>query len=71
MLQETKQGYQEMRGIIDRLKQYDGSIYESRGASGGIATLWNHTAWKHQTDTINQFWIKVNLEGCGSDHHSY
>lgn len=62
MLQETKQGHQEMKEIIDQLKQYEGSICESRGASGGIATLWNHNVWKHTTDTISEYWIKVTLE---------
>eukprot|EP00253_Pinus_taeda_P013871 PITA_13871 len=51
-----------MKEIINRLKQYEGCIRESRGASGGIATLWNHSIWKHTTDTISQYWIKVTLE---------
>jgi len=53
MLQETKQGHQEMKGIIDQLKQYEGRICESRGASRGIVTLWNHSVWKHTIDTIS------------------
>ena len=62
MLQETKQGHQEMKGIIDQLKQYEGKICESRGASGGIATIWNQSTWTCISDTINQYWIKVTLE---------
>eukprot|EP00253_Pinus_taeda_P031845 PITA_31845 len=51
-----------MKGIIDQLKQYKGHTSESRGASRGIATLWNHNIWKQTTDTVNQYWIKVTLE---------
>jgi len=51
-----------MKGIINQLKQHEGCIWESRGASGGIATLWNHIVWKHTTDTFRHYWIKVTLE---------
>ena len=62
MLQETKQVQQEMKGIIDKIKQYEGLIFESRGASGGLATLWNHSVWVHKHNTTNQYWIKVTIE---------
>lgn len=51
-----------MKGIISQLKQYNGCISESRGAFGGIATLWNHSIWKHITNAVSQYWIKVTLE---------
>lgn len=62
MLQGKKQGHHEMKGIIDKLKQYEGRICDSRGASRGIATLWNHSVSKHITDRISQYWIKVTRE---------
>ena len=62
ILQETKQGHQEMKGIIDQLKQYEGYICESRGASGKIVTIWNQSTWTCISNTITRYWIKVNLE---------
>ena len=62
MIQETKQRQQEMQRTIGQLKQYDGSICEARGASGGITTMWNKNIWICTSNTINQYWIKVILE---------
>ena len=45
LIQETKQDQQEMKKIIDQQKQYLGSISESRGASGGIVTIWDSSKW--------------------------
>ena len=46
LLQETKQGDQDMENIINKMKNYTGTIMESRGASGGISTIWNQNAWE-------------------------
>ena len=62
MIQETKQILQEMKGIIDQLRHYDGHICQARGASGGITTIWNKNVWTCTSNTISQFWVKVALE---------
>ena len=62
LIQESKQDQQEMRGIIDQQKQYKGSIIESRGASRGIATLWNHSKWNCTSEKLHQHWIRIVLE---------
>ena len=62
MLQEKKQGQQDMKRIIKKFKQYEGCICESRGASGGIATIWNQSTWTCISNVISQYWIKINLE---------
>ena len=64
LLQETKQGDMEMKAIMDKMKHYGGTLSESRGASGGLAILWNHIIWNHKDTTKNQNWIKVTLENC-------
>lgn len=51
-----------MRGIVEQQKQYKGSISESRGASGGITTLWNHSKWNYRSASLHQHWIKTVLE---------
>ena len=55
MIQETKQRLQEMKGIIDQLRHYDGHICEARGAFGGITTIWNKNVWTCTSNTINQY----------------
>jgi len=54
MLQETKQNHKEMSKVIEQQRQYRGSITEARGASGGIATIWNQGIWNCISETINQ-----------------
>ena len=49
---------------MDKMKQYGGTLSESRGASGGLATLCNNIIWKHKDTTVNQNWIKMTLENC-------
>ena len=66
LLQETKQGDLEMKTIMEKMKHYGGTLSESRGASGGLATLWNHSIWKYKDTTVKQNWIKVILE-CARD----
>ena len=61
MSQETKQRLQEIKGTIDQLRHYDGHIFEARGASGGITTIWNKNVWTCTSNTISQFWVKVTL----------
>ena len=51
-----------MRKIIGREKQYEGTLSESRGASGGLATLWSNNAWQLKDSTTNQNWLKTELE---------
>lgn len=41
LLQETKQGEKYMGNIINKIRNYTGTMVESRGALGGIATIWN------------------------------
>ena len=62
LLQETKQGESDMRKIIDREKQYKGTLSESRGAFTGLATLWSNNTWQHTDTTTNQNWLKTDLE---------
>ena len=51
-----------MKRIIEQFKLYEGCICESRGASGGMATIWNQSTWTCVSNVINQYWIKINLE---------
>lgn len=62
MIQETKQGLQEMIRIIEQLRHYEGQTCEARGASGGITTMCNKNTWICISKTINPHWIKVILE---------
>ena len=64
LLQETKQGDLEMKEVLEKMKHYGGTLSESRGASGGLATLWQHSIWTHKATTATQNWIKVTLENC-------
>ena len=48
LLKQTKQGDLEMKAIMDKMKQYGGTLSKSRGASSGLATLWNHNIWKQK-----------------------
>ena len=49
LLQETKQRQPDMNKIIEQRKRYKGFICDSRGASGGIATLWLQDEWNSTT----------------------
>ena len=62
LLQETKQGERDMGNIINKMNNYMGTVVESRGASGGIATIWNQNAWKQIAIIKTQNWIKVYLQ---------
>ena len=44
LLEETKQGERDMETVINKMKNHMGTMVKSRGASGGIATIWNHNA---------------------------
>eukprot|EP00253_Pinus_taeda_P034106 PITA_34106 len=61
LVQETKQNQQEMQNIIDAQRQYLGTVSSSRGASGGIVTIWNSQQWNCDSATINQNWIRTKL----------
>jgi len=67
LIQETKQDQQEMKKIIDHQKQYLGTISSSRGASGGIVTIWDSHRWICNSAIINQNWIRTNLESRTGD----
>eukprot|EP00253_Pinus_taeda_P031570 PITA_31570 len=69
LIQETKQDQQEMKKIIDHQKQYLGSISGSRGASGGIVTIWDSHRWICNSAIINQNWIRTNLESRTGDRN--
>eukprot|EP00253_Pinus_taeda_P028479 PITA_28479 len=62
LVQETKQNQQEMQKIIDAQRQYLGAVSSSRGASGGIVTIWNSQQWNCDSATINQNWIRTKLD---------
>eukprot|EP00253_Pinus_taeda_P036257 PITA_36257 len=54
LLQETKQGHKEMSKVIEQQRQYKGNISEARGASGGVATIWNQGIWNCISETVNR-----------------
>lgn len=56
-----------MKKIITYHKQYKGSVCESRGASGGIATLWDQNTWSLIAETIHQHWINTALENTSNN----
>lgn len=39
-----------------------GTVVESKGAFGGIPTIWNQNAWKQLDVTKTKDWIKFNLQ---------
>eukprot|EP00253_Pinus_taeda_P018483 PITA_18483 len=51
-----------MSKVIEQQRQYRGSISEARGASRGVATIWNQGIWNCISETINKHWIKTTLE---------
>lgn len=61
LIKETKQNQYEMQKIIDTQRQYSGAISSSRGASGGIVTMWNNQQCDCDSTIINQNWIRTNL----------
>lgn len=56
-----------MKKIIDIQKQYLGVISSSRGASGGIVTIWNSQNWNCDSAIINQNWIRTKLDSKTED----
>eukprot|EP00253_Pinus_taeda_P010075 PITA_10075 len=67
LVQETKQDQQEMKKIIDHQKQYLGIISSSRGASGGIVTIWDSHRWICDSAIINKNWIRTKLDSRTGD----
>lgn len=51
-----------MRGIIDQQNQYKRCVSDARGASGGIATLWDHNKWNCTSVNLQQHWIRTTLD---------
>jgi len=62
LIQETKLEQREIRGIIDQQKQYKGYTSDSRGAFGGISTLWDHSKWNCTSINLHQHWIRTVLD---------
>lgn len=62
LIQETKQEQSEMNRIINQQKQYSGNISEARGASGGIATIWDSNEWICNSTDTHQNWIRTTLD---------
>eukprot|EP00253_Pinus_taeda_P001989 PITA_01989 len=50
-----------MQKIVDTQKNFSGASNNSRGASGGITTMWNNQYWDCKSTTINQNWLRTNL----------
>eukprot|EP00253_Pinus_taeda_P025196 PITA_25196 len=61
LIQETKQNQNEMQKIVDAQKNFSGASNNSRGASGGITTMWNNQYWDCKSTIINQNWLRTNL----------
>eukprot|EP00253_Pinus_taeda_P033369 PITA_33369 len=61
LIQETKQSQHEMQKIVDAQKNFSGASSNSRGASGGITTMWNNQRWDCKSFILNQNWLKTNL----------
>lgn len=51
-----------MNQIIEKHKFYQGYVCESRGASGGIVTLWLQDKWIKIAETMERNWIKTTLQ---------
>eukprot|EP00253_Pinus_taeda_P008234 PITA_08234 len=61
LIQETKQNQNEMQKIVDSHQRFSGASSSSRGASGGITTMWNNQYWDCISTSYNQNWLKTNL----------
>eukprot|EP00253_Pinus_taeda_P035660 PITA_35660 len=61
LIQETKQNQNEMQKIIDAQKNFSGASSNSRGAFGGITTMWNNQYWDCKSTIFNQNWLRTNL----------
>eukprot|EP00253_Pinus_taeda_P005541 PITA_05541 len=61
LIQETKQSQNEMQKIVDAQKNFLGASSNSRGASGGITTMWNNQRWDCKSSILNQNWLRTNL----------
>eukprot|EP00253_Pinus_taeda_P034390 PITA_34390 len=57
-----------MRRIIYQQKQYLGCISDSRGASGGIVTIWDNSKWKYTSTNLHQNWIRTALDSRTGNH---
>ena len=53
LLQETKQSEVDMQKITSKETLYEGTLLESRGASGGLASLWEKKKWQLKGNTVN------------------
>lgn len=68
LIHETKQDQHKMRRIIDQQKQYIGCISDSRGASGGIVTIWDNSKWNCTSTILHQHWIRTALDSRTGNH---
>ena len=56
-----------MGNIINKIRNYMGTMVESRGALGGITTIWNQNSWKQLTIVKDHDQIKVKLQNINED----
>eukprot|EP00253_Pinus_taeda_P016434 PITA_16434 len=61
LIQETKQNQNEMQKIVGAHQNFSGASSSSRGASGGITTMWNNQYWDCKSTIFNQNWLRINL----------
>lgn len=61
LIQETKQNQSEMQLIIEAQKFFTRVSSNSRGASGGITTMWNKQQWNCKSSVLKQNWIRTSL----------
>eukprot|EP00253_Pinus_taeda_P017260 PITA_17260 len=61
LIQETKQNQKEMQNIVDAQKNFLGASSNSRGASGGITTMWNNHHRDCKSSILNQNWLRTHL----------
>lgn len=61
MIQETKTSKQENKKLIKKLKNYEGTVIEATGASGGICTIWDKRKWELINQKISNHWIITDL----------
>ena len=53
LLQETKQSKVDMQKIISKETLHEGTLLESRGASGGLASFWEKNKCQLKGNTDN------------------
>lgn len=61
MIQETKTSKQENQKLIQKLRNYEGTVLEATEASGGICTIWDKRKWELINQKISNHWIKTDL----------